>query len=251
MLRDGGRPDRRAHPDRGADVPKTASAASAQSAVAGVEASGTAVATAPTGTAERPERVVLLAIPTAESTNTVGEVTTRSVRTAVAKPRPACSASPASARSRSTFLHAVYGNFPLMLGIIALLTFVLLARAFRSLLLPLKAVMLNLVSLAAVYGAMVLFWQDGHGSNAIFGIHGHRRGHLLDPADGLRVPVRPVDGLRGLHPVPDARGVRRDRLDTDGRGHRGHRPHRPAGHLRGADPVPRVRRAGLRRRAPT
>ena len=42
------------------------------------------------------------------------------------------------------FLHAVYGNFPLMLALIALLTFVLLVRAFRSVLLPLKAVLLNL-----------------------------------------------------------------------------------------------------------
>jgi putative drug exporter of the RND superfamily len=69
------------------------------------------------------------------------------------------------------FLHAVYGNFPLMLGVIAVLTYLLLARAFRSLLLPLKAVLLNLLSLAATLGAMVLFWQDGYGSSAIFGIH--------------------------------------------------------------------------------
>ena len=69
------------------------------------------------------------------------------------------------------FMHAVYGNFPLMLAVIALLTYILLARAFRSLLLPLKAVVLNLVSLAATLGLMVLFWQDGHGSNAMFGIH--------------------------------------------------------------------------------
>ncbi|MCM2422944.1 MMPL family transporter [Streptomyces sp. RKAG293] len=68
------------------------------------------------------------------------------------------------------FLHAVYGNFPLMLTIIALLTYILLVRAFRSLLLPLKAVLLNLISLAATLGLMVLFWQNGHGSNAIFGI---------------------------------------------------------------------------------
>ncbi len=68
------------------------------------------------------------------------------------------------------FLNGVYGNFPLMLTIIALLTYVLLVRAFRSLLLPLKAVVLNLVSLAAVYGAMKLFWQDGLGSEALFGI---------------------------------------------------------------------------------
>jgi RND superfamily putative drug exporter len=68
------------------------------------------------------------------------------------------------------FLHAVYGNFPLMLVLISLLTFVLLVRAFRSLLLPFKAVLLNLVSLSAVYGLMVLFWQDGYGSDAVFGI---------------------------------------------------------------------------------
>ncbi len=68
------------------------------------------------------------------------------------------------------FLHAVYGNFPLMLLIIGGLTFILLVRAFRSILLPLKAVILNLVSLSAVYGLMVLFWQKGYGSDAVFGI---------------------------------------------------------------------------------
>jgi putative drug exporter of the RND superfamily len=68
------------------------------------------------------------------------------------------------------FLKAVYGNFPLMLGIIALLTIVLLARAFRSILLPVKAVLLNLITLAATLGFMVLFWQDGHGSSSVFGI---------------------------------------------------------------------------------
>ena len=67
-------------------------------------------------------------------------------------------------------MHAVYGNFPLMLALIALLTYVLLVRAFRSLLLPLKAVLLNLVSVGATLGLMVLFWQHGHGSKAIFGI---------------------------------------------------------------------------------
>jgi putative drug exporter of the RND superfamily len=70
------------------------------------------------------------------------------------------------------FVHAVYGNFPLMLVLIALLTYILLARAFRSLLLPVKAVLLNLLSLSATLGLMVLFWQDGHGSNAVFGIAG-------------------------------------------------------------------------------
>jgi len=50
------------------------------------------------------------------------------------------------------------------------ITFVLLVRTFRSVLLPIKAVLLNLVSLAAVFGAVVFFWQHGHGANALFGV---------------------------------------------------------------------------------
>jgi RND superfamily putative drug exporter len=68
------------------------------------------------------------------------------------------------------YVNAVIGDFPLMLGVIALLTFLLLARAFRSIVLPLKAVILNLVSLSATFGLITWFWQDGHGSGALFGI---------------------------------------------------------------------------------
>jgi RND superfamily putative drug exporter len=50
------------------------------------------------------------------------------------------------------------------------LTFLLLCRAFRSVLLAVKAVILNLFSLAATFGLLVWFWQDGHGSSAIFSI---------------------------------------------------------------------------------
>jgi RND superfamily putative drug exporter len=57
-----------------------------------------------------------------------------------------------------------------MIGLIAFLTFVLLARAFRSLLLPLKAVILNVVSVLAAWGVVALVWQEGHGSSAIWGI---------------------------------------------------------------------------------
>ena len=69
------------------------------------------------------------------------------------------------------FVSAVYSNFPYVLGFVVLLTFVLLARAFRSLVLPLKAVILNLVSLAAAYGIIVFVFQQGHGSDAIWGVH--------------------------------------------------------------------------------
>ncbi|HET9025771.1 MAG TPA: MMPL family transporter, partial [Burkholderiaceae bacterium] len=68
------------------------------------------------------------------------------------------------------FIDAVYGNFPLMIVLIAGITFVLLARAFRSLVLPLKAVILNIVSVAAAWGVLQFVWQAGHGSDEIWGI---------------------------------------------------------------------------------
>ncbi len=70
----------------------------------------------------------------------------------------------------SDFISAVYGNFPLMIALIALLTFVLLARAFRSVVLPLKAVALNVISVAAAWGVLTLVWQHGYGSKALWGI---------------------------------------------------------------------------------
>ncbi len=68
------------------------------------------------------------------------------------------------------FVRAVYGKFPYVVLFVLILTYVLLARAFRSLVLPLKAVLLNLVSLGAAYGIIVFVFQDGHGSNAIWGL---------------------------------------------------------------------------------
>jgi RND superfamily putative drug exporter len=68
------------------------------------------------------------------------------------------------------FIDAVYGNFPLMVALIGVITFLLLARAFRSLLLPLKAVVLNVVSVLSAWGVLALVWQMGHGSDEIWGI---------------------------------------------------------------------------------
>src|SRR5690242_2032558 len=68
------------------------------------------------------------------------------------------------------FTHAVYGDFPLMLALISVATFLLLTRAFRSVLLAAKAVVFNLISLTAAYGVLTWVWQDGHGSGAVWGI---------------------------------------------------------------------------------
>ena len=59
------------------------------------------------------------------------------------------------------FLDLTFGAFPwLVLGVL-LLTYVLLLRAFRSLLIPLKAILLNLLSIAAAYGLLTIFFKWG------------------------------------------------------------------------------------------
>jgi RND superfamily putative drug exporter len=66
------------------------------------------------------------------------------------------------------FTAATYGNLWKMLALIALVTFGLLAVAFRSLLLAAKAIALNFAAVAAATGVLVFVWQDGHGSDALW-----------------------------------------------------------------------------------
>jgi RND superfamily putative drug exporter len=108
-------------------------------------------------------------LPTAETNVSAGQDTVGAIRAAVAHD-PAVLGVAGSGASMIDFSNDVYGSFPLMLALMAAATFVLLARAFRSLLLPLKAVVMNLASLGAAYGVMVWIWQQGHASGAIWGI---------------------------------------------------------------------------------
>ena len=73
------------------------------------------------------------------------------------------------AAQEKDFRDAVYGSFPLMVALISLVTFVLLARAFRSIVLPLKAIALNLISVIATWGVITLVWQMGFGAEQVFG----------------------------------------------------------------------------------
>jgi uncharacterized membrane protein YdfJ with MMPL/SSD domain len=61
------------------------------------------------------------------------------------------------------FLTQSYNTFPWLVGAVLVLTYLLLMRAFRSVILPLKAVLLNLLSVAASYGALVVFFRWGFG----------------------------------------------------------------------------------------
>ena len=126
-------------------------------------------AVAPGGEWSKNGSAIVEAIPIADSGSAEGEATLEGVRDAAhdAGPGVRVGGQPAS---NADFVDAVYGSFPLMIALITIATFVMLARAFRSLLLPAKAILLNILSVAAAWGVLVLVWQEGFGSELIWGI---------------------------------------------------------------------------------
>jgi putative drug exporter of the RND superfamily len=68
------------------------------------------------------------------------------------------------------FLTQSYSYFPWLVVAVLVLTYLVLMRAFRSMLLPLKAVVLNLLSVAASYGMLVVFFKWGVGQS-LFGLY--------------------------------------------------------------------------------
>jgi uncharacterized membrane protein YdfJ with MMPL/SSD domain len=61
------------------------------------------------------------------------------------------------------FLDLTYSTFPWLVLAVLIVTYFLLLRAFRSLLLPLKAIILNLLSISAAYGLLVVVFKWGVG----------------------------------------------------------------------------------------
>jgi RND superfamily putative drug exporter len=115
------------------------------------------------------ETAIVEAIPVPDSGSDEGGATLEGVRDTAHAAGPDISVGGQPA-SNSDFIDAVYGSFPLMIALITITTFILLARAFRSLLLPAKAIVLNILSVAAAWGVVTLIWQHGFGSEALFGI---------------------------------------------------------------------------------
>ncbi len=112
---------------------------------------------------------ILTVLPRAESSVPAGQTTVAALERALLG-RPQVIGVGGDGASLIDFDHAVYGHFPLMLALISVATFLLLTRAFRSVLLAAKAVVFNLISLTAAYGVLTWVWQDGHGSGALWGI---------------------------------------------------------------------------------
>ena len=103
-------------------------------------------------------------------------------------------------------------------------TFLALFAGFRSLLVAIKAVLLNLLSVGAAFGALVLVFQEGHGASAARALRADGKRLPDHPGDRLLHRVRPLDGLRGDPRGPRGRGAARRarRVAGDRRGPRAH-----------------------------
>jgi RND superfamily putative drug exporter len=163
-------------------VPPRTSPAAVAATLAGV--AGVALATpAVTG----PNGAVVTVVPQDEGGTAAGRATVERVLDAA----PDGVLVGGNVTQQLEYLDATYATFPLVLALVGLVTLVTLAIAFRSPLLAVKAVLVNLLSLGAVLGALVVLWQWGWGTEALLGIR-------PDGAIGTFVPVTVFAFLYGL-----------------------------------------------------
>jgi putative drug exporter of the RND superfamily len=118
---------------------------------------------------QRGGTALITVLPDADGSSPAGQATTTRVRDMLARRFPAAMVG-GYTPGLVDQISSLYGDLPWVLAGLAVVTFILLARAFRSLLLPAKAIIANLLSVAAVYGVLVLVWQRGYGSQQIWGL---------------------------------------------------------------------------------
>ena len=124
------------------------------------------------------------------------------------------------------YIDIVNRYFPWVFALVLGLSFVLLLVAFRSIVIPAKAIVMNLLSVGAAYGLITLVSLKGVGAG-LLGFQQVASGRAVGAAVPLRGAVRPLHGLPGLPAQPHQGGLGQDRRQHAGR-HRGRRRHRPA-----------------------
>ena len=65
------------------------------------------------------------------------------------------------------YVDLVKHNAPIVFAFVLGLAFLLLLTTFRSIVIPIKAIVLNLLSVGAAYGVLVLVFQEGHGEKLL------------------------------------------------------------------------------------
>ncbi|GAA0268356.1 MMPL family transporter [Cryptosporangium japonicum] len=140
----------------------TGDAAAVRAAVAGLPGVAAAIVRPRTGDGDTLVRVWT----TEDTSSAAGSDTAAAIRSAAEATGARVGGRPAG---DADFIAAVYGNAWWVIGLIVVVTALLLTRALRSIVLPVKALLLNVLSLGAAYGITVWIWQDGHGTEVLFG----------------------------------------------------------------------------------
>ena len=112
-------------------------------------------------------------------------------------------------------LASLGATLPWMALLVCVSTFVLLFLAFGSVVLPLKAIVMNVLSLGATFGVVVWIFQWGH----LSGLLRFTPTGSIDPTMPILMAghhLRPVHGLRGVPAVQDPGAVRPDRRQRRG-----------------------------------
>ena len=90
---------------------------------------------------------------------------------------------------------------PVVFAFVLGLAFLLLLATFRSIVIPIKAILLNLLSVGAAYGVVVWIFQEGH-LESMLGFESTGAVVIVAAAVPVRAPLRALDGLSRVHPQP-------------------------------------------------
>jgi RND superfamily putative drug exporter len=139
----------------------------------------------------RGQDALVTIVPTAEGAQREGRATVGRLRAALHSLPGGPADVGGSTAEDISFTDAVYGAFPLLFCVVGGVTLLILMASLRSVVLAVKAAVLNVVSLGAAYGFMVFFWQQGHGSLLVYG---------MTATDSIRawIPVVVFASLFGL-----------------------------------------------------
>jgi uncharacterized membrane protein YdfJ with MMPL/SSD domain len=117
--------------------------------------------------------VALVAIPTKGngndevSTAALNDIRDRVVPATVGRVDGASVAVTGNAAQSKDFRDLLVSRLPLIFAFVFALAFLLMLFTFRSIVIPIKAIVLNLLSVGAAYGVLVLVFQDGHGEGVL------------------------------------------------------------------------------------
>ena len=115
----------------------------------------------------------LISIPTSgngnddESTAALDDIRDRIIPATIGRVDGATVDVSGAAAQSNDFRDLVSDRLPLIFAFVFSLTFLLMLFTFRSIVIPIKAILLNLLSVGAAYGVLVLVFQDGHGESVL------------------------------------------------------------------------------------